>query len=100
MALPKRKLEKPSLKQVCRLADQLTPVEQEQLCYSLSGKLRRIIIAGSVPTSKNQKLDKIRKDAQAALKRAGVTVEELLTEAKNVREDNFAKKYPDLANAP
>lgn len=97
MALSNSK--KPSLNQVLKLVDQLTPEEQEELCYKLSTKVRSISIKASVPAPKNERLNKIRKSAQEALKKAGVTVDELQEEAKKVREERCAKDFPDLANA-
>ncbi len=75
MALPKHKLKKPSLEQVRILVDQLTSKEQEKLCDTLTKKVRRITIDGPVPAPKNDKLDKIRRSAQAALKKSGITVD-------------------------
>lgn len=99
------KLKKPSVTQVLKLADQLTLQEQEELCYKLSSKVRSITLTATVhPPSKEileklEKLDQLRKGAQEALRQSGVSVEELQAEAVKIREEKFARDYPNLADA-
>ena len=44
----------------------------------------------------NQVLDQIRERAQAALKTAGVSVDEISAEVELLKEQRFAEQYPDL----
>ena len=88
-----------SVDHILVLADQLSPDQQEELCYKLNRKVRCITIEGPIPAPANEKLDEIRKSAQAALQKAGVTVDELLEEVERVKEERFAKEHPDLTEA-
>lgn len=99
MAMPNP--EKMSLEQVLRLVDQLPPEEQEELCRNLHDKIWHMPITIECPENmpRNQQMAELRKDAQEALQEAGVTVEELLAELERVKQEHFAKDYPDLANA-
>ncbi len=99
MAIPEPEMT--SLDQVKKLVNRLSPDDQENLFHTLSEKVRHMYINIELPKhlSADRQMDEIRKSAQEALKKSGVTVDELLSEIEKVREENFAKKYPDLSNA-
>jgi dsDNA-specific endonuclease/ATPase MutS2 len=99
MAMPEPK--RVSLDQVKEFVNQLSPDDQEQLFRTLGDKVRHMYINIDLPKHlpKDKEMDEIRKSAQEALKKSGVTVNELLAEIEKVREENFARDYPDLANA-
>ncbi len=77
-----------TLNQVFMLVDQLSPEEQEQLRLKLN--------CNWVLRPQNKVMDQIRKEAQAALKHAGVTVDELKQEVERIKEERLAERYPGL----
>ena len=99
MAIPEPEMT--SLDQAKKIINRLSPDDQEQLFRSLSEKVRHMYINIDLPKHlpKDREMDEIRKSAQEALKKSGVTVNELLAEIDKVREENLATKYPDLPNA-
>lgn len=99
MAIPESEMT--SLDQVKKLVNQLSPDDQERLFHTLSEKVRHMYIGIDLPKHlpKDAEMDEIRKSAQEALKKSGVKVDDLFTEIEKIRQENFAKKYPNLPNA-
>jgi hypothetical protein len=81
------------------LVDQLSPNDQEELCRNLNAKVRRFVITEPQDSPAIKEMDEIRKRAREALKRSGVTVDELISEVERVKQERFAADYPDLADA-
>lgn len=75
----------------------ISPKARKQLGMNKGGKLIETVIGKCVIlTPENRTLLKAQREAQASLKRAGVTVAELKSEVERIRQDRFARQFPDL----
>lgn len=45
----------------------------------------------------NQVLEQVRRRAQEALKKSGVSIDEINAEVERLKAERFAEQYPDLA---
>jgi bifunctional DNA-binding transcriptional regulator/antitoxin component of YhaV-PrlF toxin-antitoxin module len=71
---------------------------RKQLGLEKGSTLMEVVVGNCVILMpQNQVLDQVRKSAQAALQRSGVTVDEIKAEVERLKEERFAEQYPDLA---
>ncbi|MGI0133802.1 MAG: AbrB/MazE/SpoVT family DNA-binding domain-containing protein [Candidatus Micrarchaeaceae archaeon] len=71
---------------------------RKQLGLEKGSTLMEVVVGNCVILMpQNQVLEQVRKRAQAALQKSGVTIDEINTEVERLKAERFAEQFPDLA---
>ena len=87
----------PSLKMSSKGQITLSSHARKQLGLGKGSTLMEVVVGNCVILMpQNQVLEQIRKRAQAALQKAGTSIDEINAEVERLKDQRLAEQYPDL----
>ncbi|MBP9093907.1 AbrB/MazE/SpoVT family DNA-binding domain-containing protein [bacterium] len=71
---------------------------RKQLGLEKGSTLMEVVVGNCIILMpQNQVLEQVRRRAQEALKKSGVSIDEINAEVERLKAERFAEQYPDLA---